>query len=91
MRWDSKGRQENSPGDCFQPVALIRRATGGDDPKTKSEVTDSRSGISSSIVVANVACLRRFYFLEKSPLTALCCSSSPQKAGAFFGDPYPHG
>lgn len=43
--------------------------------------------ISSSIVVANVACLRRFCFIWQKPtLTALCCSSSPQKAG-LFGDP----
>ena len=48
MRWDSKGRKENSPGDCFQPVAMIDGQAGGDDPKTKSASTDSRSGISGS-------------------------------------------
>ena len=45
MRWDSKGRKENSPVDCFQPVALIGGKPGGDEPKTKSsnptEVTES--------------------------------------------------
>ena len=87
MRWDSKGRKENSPGDCFQPVAMIDGQAGGDDPKTKSAPTDSRSGISSSIYSEVIRCDDLCSSLPDIGRAKVSISSSMKKApikGAFF-------